>query len=328
MKQVSVNIEQSTAIGKIVGQLNFRPEFLQRDFLSIPLDEELKAAMYFYTVGICHQTYQLANKKLNLFGWDFLEYGFLQIAREKPELLNANFLVETDSRELKELVRPFFAEDNKTKNCTLDRLDERIRLWKDMAQFILQNGKSVLDFIGSSKNQAEYFYQNLQKTEAYSDPLQKKTSFLMKLLEDVGYANFSKQKDIIPIMDYHMQRVLMRTGCVEIEDQKLYHQLVEREEIADDSEIRNACIESMKIIAKESELSVLKMNDVFYTMGRSCCHENPLCISHSCDKDPCSLSLAIDIPQQHDCIFENACKGATNENYRKLWQPLVDTHFY
>lgn len=328
MEQISVNIEQSRAIGKIVGQLSFRPEFLQRDFLNIQLDEEIKAAMYFYSVGICHQTYHLANKKLNLFGWDFLEYGFLQLAREKPELLNANFLVETNTRELKELIQVFFAEDNKAENCTLDRLDERVRLWKDMAQFILQNGKSVLDFIKSSHNQAEYYYQHLPKAEAYSDPLQKKTSFLMKLLEDVGYADFSAQKDIIPIMDYHMQRVLMRTGCIEIEDHELYKQLVEREKIADDSQIRSACIESMKIIADESGLSVLKMNDVFYTMGRSCCNENPLCVSHSCDKEPCTLSLAVDIPEKHDCIFEKVCKGASNEKYRQLWQPLVETHFY
>jgi len=328
MNQVSVHIEQSIAIGKVVGQLHFRPEFLKRDFLSIPLDKETKAAMYFYSVGICHQTYHLAHKKLNLFGWDFLEYGFLQIAREKPELLDATFLVKTDAPQLIQLIKPFFAESNKAENCTLDRLDERVRLWKDMAAFILRNNKSLVSFIDSSQNQAEYFYKNLSKTEAYSDPLQKKTSFLMKLLEDVGYADFSQSENIMPIMDYHMQRVLMRTGCVEIEDTKLNRQLVEQEKIANDSEIRKACINSMKIIAKESGFSVLKMNDVFYTMGRSCCHENPLCVSQSCAKDPCTLSLAVDIPEKHHCIFKNICKGANNENYRQLWQPLVETHFY
>lgn len=237
-------------------------------------------------------------------------------------------MVETPARKLKELIKPFFAVDNIAENCTLDRLDERVRLWKDMAAFILQNGKSVIDFMDSSENKAAYFYQNLPKTEAFSDPLQKKTSFLMKLLEDVGYADFSHSEEIIPIMDYHMQRVLMRTGCIKIEDKTLYKQLAEREKIADDSKIRQACIESMKIIAKESELSVLKMNDVFYTMGRSCCHENPLCISHSCEKNPCTLSLALDIPEKHLCIFEEVCQGAINEKYRLLWQPLVETHFY
>jgi len=328
MSLLSVNIEQSQAIGKIVSQLKFRPEFLQRDFISIDLDDEIKASMYFYSVGICHQTYHLANPKLNLYGWDFLEYGFLQMACKKPELLDAHFLIETDASELIEYIKPFFAEDNKSENCTLDRLEERVRLWKEMAAFLLKYAGSVKHFIDSSQNNPEYFYQNLPQTEAYSDPLQKKSSFLMKLLEDAGYTDFSQSNDIIPIMDYHMQRVLMRTGCIEIQDRNLYRNLAERKKITDDAEIREACIHSMRIIARESGLSILKMNDVFYTMGRSCCNSNPLCMAHSCEKDPCTLSLAVDIPKKHKCIFEDICKGAKNDNYRKLWQPLVETHYY
>lgn len=328
MGQVSVNIEQSKAIGKIIGQFKFRPDFLERDFLSIDIEDELKASMYFYAVGICHQTYHLAAPKLNLFGWDFLEYGFLKIAQEKPELLDARFLVETSIPKLKQLIQAFFAEDHKPENCTLDRLDERIKLWKDMAAFILQHADSVLDFIKQSNNEAEYFYNQLKNTEAYSDPFQKKTSFLLKILEDADFTNFGVSNDLIPIMDYHMQRVLMRSGCIEIADNTVYKQLVDRVYITDDSKIRSSCIQSMKIIAHESGLSVLKMNDVFYTMGRSCCNENPICISDSCEKKPCSLSLAIDIPQKHDCIFIDICKGASNEKYRKLWQPIVETHYY
>lgn len=328
MKHVSVNINQSESISRMIKSLQFKSEFLKRKFISIPLEDQIKLSMYYYAVGICHQTYHLANPKLNLYGWDFLEYGFLQLAKEKPELLDAKFVANTPSRELIKLVKPFFAEDNKAEKCTLDRLDERMRLWKDMAAFILQNTDSVLSFIQSSENKADYFYRKLQLTEAYSDPMQKKSSFLMKLLEDAGFADFSQSENIIPIMDYHMQRVLMRTGCVEIQDQNLYNQLVNREELTDDSEIRNACIASMKIIAEESGLSVLKMNDVFYTMGRSCCNQNPICITPSCEKDPCTLSLAVDIPEKHHCIFENVCSGARDLKYRQLWQPIVETHYY
>jgi len=270
----------------------------------------------------------LANPKLNLYGWGFLEYGFLQMAKEKPELLDASFIDQLSAQELIQLIKPFFAEDQIAENCTLDRLEERAILWKEMAQFLLKNSGSVLKFVENSQNQAGYFYKNLKVTEAYTDPLQKKTSFLMKLLEDAGYVNFNQQEDIIPIMDYHMQRVLLRTGCVEVQDEELEKLLKNKEAIADDSEIRKACIDSMKIIAKESGLSILKMNDVFYTMGRSCCNEDPLCIAGSCEKEPCTLSLAVDIPKNHSCIFESACKGAQNQSYRNFWQPIVETHYY
>ncbi len=328
MSSVIVNIETSKSIGKIVGQLSFRPDFLKREFISISIHDELKASMYFYAVGICHQTYQLANIKLNLFGWDFLEYGFLQIAKESPELLDANYINHLSIQELIQCIKPFFAEDHIAENCTLDRLEERAYLWREMAGFLIKNSDDVLKFVKKSQNQAGYFYENLKKTEAYADPLQKKTSFLMKLLEDAGFINFTSQDEIIPIMDYHMQRVLLRTGCVEVQDHELEKHLKSKKNMADDSEIRKACIDSMKIIAEESGLSVLKMNDVFYTMGRSCCNEHPLCSAGSCGKEPCTLSLAVDIPHNHKCIFESVCKGAKNDSYRNYWQPMVETHFY
>ncbi len=81
-----------------------------------------------------------------------------------------------------------------------------------------------------------------------------------------------------------MQRVLLRTGCVDIVDESLESDLKNKNPIADDHEIREACIESMKLIAETSGLSVFKMNDVFYTMGRSCCNEEMLCQSGICEK--------------------------------------------
>lgn len=328
MKEVSVNTEQSKAIGKIVGKLSFKAGFLKRDFLTTELEDEIKAAMYYYAVGICHQTYDLANPGLSLYGWDFLEYGFLQLAKEKPELLNAAHINTLEACQLIELIKPFFAENNQPDKCTLDRLEERASLWKEMAEFILKNSGSLMSFLRSLDNKPSNFYNNLQQTEAYSDPFQKKTSFLMKILEDAGLVSFTGKNDIIPIMDYHMQRVLLRTACVEVWDDELNRQLIARHKIDDDSNIRKACIDSMKIIAKESGYSVLKMNDVFYTMGRSCCNVNPICVSAFCEKDPCTLSLAVSIPEKHDCIFENICRGAKKEEYRNLWQPMIETHYY
>jgi len=328
MSRIIVNEKQSVEIGKIVGQLKFKERFLQRDFLTNKLDKEVKSAMYYYAVGICHQTYHLANSKLQLFGWDFLEYGFLEIAQQKPELLDANFLVKLSVSELIEHIKPFFAEDHIPEKCSLDSLEERAALWLDMAHFLSSNHLNFYEFIKNSKAEPDYFYNKLFKAEAYADPLQKKTSFLMKLLEDAQLIHISDTKNIIPIMDYHMQRVLLRTACVEVTDIPLKQKLQNREAIESDEDIRKACIQSMKTIAETAGFSVLKMNDVFYTMGRSCCNENMLCQSHSCEKTPCTLSLAVEVGKHEKCIFQDVCKGATHEEYRKYWQPQIKTHYY
>jgi len=328
MNSIIVDKHQSRHIGTMVGRLKFKEDFLKRAFLNNGLTNRLKASMYYYAVGICHQTYHLANPKLNLYGWDFLEYGFLEIAQQQPELLDAQHLVQLSKAELIQLIKPYFAEDHQPEKCTLDTLDERAELWLNMARFLTFNKMDVLGFIENSNHEPSYFYSKLPSAEAYSDPLQKKTSFLMKLLEDSKLAKFSNSEEIIPIMDYHMQRVLLRTGCVEVIDEQLKQKLQLRQAIKSDSEIREACIASMKIIAQTAGLSILKMNDVFYTMGRSCCNETMLCHNHHCEKDPCTLSLAVELGKHERCIFQDICKGATNKSYRKFWQPQIQTHYY
>lgn len=328
MNTVIVNKDQSIKIGKLVGQLRFKEEFLKRRFLNPQFDDELKAAMYYYAVGICHQTYHLAHPALNLYGWDYLEYGFMEIAKQKPELLNADFLVQLTPHELISFIKPFFSPNHDPKNCTLDALEERAHLWINMALLIKKNKKSHLEYFTQSNGEAKYFYENLSKCQAYADPLKKKTSFLMKLLMESHVVYFSNEQDLIPIMDYHMQRVLLRTGCVEVLDKSLNRALKNRSPLENDLEIREACIESMKLIARTSGFSIFKMNDVFYTLGRSCCNENMLCQNNICEKSPCSLSLAVYLENHVHCIFQSICTGAVNEEYRKFWQPQISTHFY
>lgn len=328
---ISVNKEQSQKIGEIVKTLKFRPSFYQRDFIQI--DSPLKMAMHFYAVGICHQTYVLANPKLNLFGWDFMEYGFLDILKNAPNLLKANELVKLSNQQFIEKIKPFFAEDHLPEKCTLDTLEERASLWLDMAAKLVEHfdGKIENLFLQSDwqkTQKAESLYKPLRLFEAYSDPLQKKSGVFLKLIDDAGLVNLDKLSDVIPIMDYHMQRVLLRTGCIEVNDKSLKDKLQNRQAISDDEPLRKACIDAMNIIAQSSHYHPFKMNDVFYTLGRSCCNEKTLCRHFVCEKTPCTLSRAVYLENHESCIFQEVCKGATDNDYHQYWQPQVQTHFY
>ncbi|MBN1650340.1 MAG: hypothetical protein JW857_03360 [Bacteroidales bacterium] len=328
---ISVNKEQTKKIGEIVKTLEFRPSFYERDFIQI--DSPLKMAMHFYAVGICHQTYVLANPKLNLFGWDFMEYGFLDMLINAPNLLIASELVKLSNQELIEKIKPFFAEDHLPEKCTLDTLEERAHLWLNMAQGLVMHfdGKIENLFLQSDwqKTQnAESLYKLLRVFEAYSDPLQKKSGVFLKLIADANLVNLDQLTHVIPIMDYHMQRVLLRTGCVEVNDKSLKEKLQNRKPISNDEPLRKACIEAMDIIAKTAHYHPFKMNDVFYTLGRSCCNEATLCRTHSCEKSPCTLTRAVYLETHESCIFQEICKGATDDDYHQYWQPQIQTHFY
>jgi hypothetical protein len=133
--------------------------------------------------------------------------------------------------------------------------------------------------------------------------------------------------NFIPIMDYHMQRVLLRTGCVEVTGQER-EDLILRNPTVQEPEIRSACIESMKIIARMSGHPIWVMNDFFWPLGRSCCHEKPLCVHKKCEKEPCSLYLIAALTNHQQCLLEPVCKGKSDPEYRSLWQPVIQTHFY
>lgn len=334
MQKVKVNKTKCTEIGKIIKTLKFRKSFLERDFLKFDDTVENRNRLYFFSVAICHQTYNLADKKKNLFGWDYLEYVFMKIQKHYPELTDPEFLSNCSRNELKENLADVFAKNHSENICTLDRLEERAGQMIEIGKLANKHfNNSITDLLGKSNgflynNEKEGFYEFLPTMQVFSDPQRKKISFLLKLLTDAGLIKIKDPENLIPIMDYHMQRVLLRMGCVEVIDDKLKNDLIERKPMNSDNEIREVCIESMRIISEVSGYDVLKMNDLFWPLGRSCCNEITLCRSGKCEKSPCSLPAAIEFDKHDSCVFEDVCLASSDDEYLKYWQPVVETHFY
>ena len=104
--------------------------------------------------------------------------------------------------------------------------------------------------------------------------------------------------------------------------------MLARKTLNSDKEIREACIEAMRIISRVSGFDVLKMNDLFWSLGRSCCNETTLCRTGKCEKSPCSLLSAIEFDKHNSCIFEDVCLASSDDEYLKYWQPVVETRYY
>ncbi|MEZ5195634.1 MAG: hypothetical protein R2764_04335 [Bacteroidales bacterium] len=145
---------------------------------------------------------------------------------------------------------------------------------------------------------------------------------------DAGIIRIKDPENAIPIMDYHMQRVLLRMGCAEVLDSGLKNKLMNREHLDSDSEVRKACIEAVRVISKESGHPIMKINDFFWSLGRSCCNETTLCNDRMCIKEPCTFNLMVEIDSHEKCTFETSCKGAQDNSYRSLWEPIIKTHYY
>lgn len=330
---VSIDEARCQWAGQILSSVEFRPEFYKRPFLSKPLPEPLRLSMIWFSVVVCHQTAALGNEGLNLYGWDFLEYGFLRIASENKDLLDPNQVARMTPTKLGKALAPWFSPDGSCQASTLDRIGERSRLMIASARFLADvHQGSVRQFLASTRQQLVghplAYYTQLSRVEPFTDPLLKKATFMLKLLSDAALFEITDSQNLIPVMDYHMQRVLLRTGCVTIHNESLRYSLTHQLPLASDAAVREASVDAMRLIAKASALPVMLMNDIFYMLGRSCCLDAPLCQSGICAKDPCSLTLTLHLPQHHSCLLQACCAGVADPAIRLLWHPVVATHYY
>ncbi|EKD56800.1 MAG: hypothetical protein ACD_58C00092G0014 [uncultured bacterium] len=339
MKQVEVDKIQCKNIGEIVRTLKFRPEFYDRKFLKLNANKEKTMLAYLFASAICHQTHSLWNAKLNLKGWDYLEYVFGSLAKKNSKLLNIDYLNSITRIELSEKLKPLFSEDSDPNDCTLDKLIERSDFILDITKVLYKKYNSKLSNlinisggylkhkISKSDNQIG-LYNLLRDFKAFQDPTCKKSTVFIKLLVNSGLIQIKDPKNFVPDMDYHIQRVMLRMGCIEILNEELKQKLVNKQKIESDTEIRNACIDAVKIIADDSGYPSYKMNNFFWPLGRSCCKELLLCQDHKCNKNPCTFELAISLKSHKNCIFVDVCKASSDPLYQKLWQPQVETNYY
>jgi hypothetical protein len=330
---VLINEKQSIETGLLLKTLKLRKKFYQRPFLIVPAPLEVRLRAFFYSVAICHQTYNLKNAERGLYGWDYLEHVFTQLMKQEDQLLVPGAMLPANIAAISIRLAHLFSPDGLPNNTSLDRLEERVLFLINLDAFIdIHFDSSLVNLMktanGRLLNDGKGFYEILPPTLAFSDPMKKKITFLLKLLEEAGLVVISDKENFLPIMDYHMQRVLMRMGCVEISDPYLHGKLVNHELMESDEEIRGACIEAFRIIAKVSGHPVTKLNDFFWSLGRSCCNEEPLCQFHRCEKEPCTFFQIVELKEHKTCAFGQTCIGFNDETYRRLWQPMVETHYY
>ena len=313
--------------------LKLRPGHYAREYLTLDVDPETKMRAHFFVAAICHQAHTLKSEKLNLVGWSYLEHAFTELMKQNSKLLDPNYLVELSASGLGNQLAMLFSDDGTLENTTLDRLEERAGFMIEIGKIIIEKYQGRLENMISQSNgylikDGRGLYELLEQFEPFNDPFRKKSTIFIMTISGANLVKIKDPENFISPMDYHVMRVLLRMGCVEINDDELEQKLKSHTPIASDQEIRAACIKAMHAIAKEAGINVLYLDDMFWPLGRSCCHRSILCQSNKCDKDPCAFFETVDIQSHDKCEFQEVCKGSQNERYRKFWQPIVETHFY
>ena len=332
MNSVIVNLDQCRRIGRTIKDVRFKQTFQQHIYQCRASKESVLKA-YLYFVGICHQTHSLISKKRNLKGWEYISTVFCELAEKDSDLLKPEFLLSKSEQELVEMFKVLFSDDGKPENCTLDRLNERVRFMVDMARAVKDHYEGQVSHLielsdGYLVNSGKGLYELLSKIGAYSDPMKKKSTVFAGLAQSAGFFKIKDVENLLPPLDYHKQRLMLRTGCIEVKNPELRKKLLKKEPLASDEAVRTASAEALKSIIISSGHDLNHADYLLWAIGRSCCKITLLCVDRKCTRDPCTATLMADFEDHKTCLFEGICKGNADEEYRRYWQPVVDTHYY
>ena len=166
--------------------------------------------------------------------------------------------------------------------------------------------------------------------QGYRDPHHKKAFVLLKALETLGLWQARDRENLFIPVDYHLIRVALRAGLVEVADQELAAILRARREATaqDDEELRGAVKAAYKQVEERSGLDIFVLDEFFWTLGRSCCHYGrpPRCTC--CDCSDCSVTKSFAYTCPGSCPLAEGCLGSWDGEYRALHEPSVVTTFY
>jgi len=198
-------------------------------------------------------------------------------------------------------------------NCPLPDLESHCVLHQAygaaLAERFPRGFVDVLEKVRASPQPAAALLDELSRLPGYAeDPLAKKANLLVVMLaaRPEGFLSLRDPQSIRPIVDYHLMRGCLRTGCVQILDPELRSRIEGREwvDCEEEREIRDASFVAIEELVRLSRCSIASVDGFFFSNGRSRCLE---------DQEP----------RCEECPVRDSCARET-----LLFQPIYRTTSY
>ena len=186
---------------------------------------------------------------------------------------------------------------------------QRFLLLKNFGKVLAQRFKGDLNFLyqrsrGYYSGDRNGFLDLMNSFEAYADKYHKKTFLLCKVMTRRGHWFFHDKENANVPIDYHVMRLLLRSGCVEVKD----HLAIKLSKfsivtLSEEETIRSAALEACKLISRKSGIHPYDLDDWMWSSRSWCPTRNE--------------------PKCSDCLIQEVCKKR-----KHLQQPLYPTIFY
>jgi len=300
-------------------------------------EKRREAEFWFYVIAMCQATRTLQgyiNGKW-LRGGDYLLAACRRRFDSDQDFFTADRMKSIEEDGLKALL----SDDGKPDHSTIDRVAERVSLLRNCARVLLKRfeGNMMMIYNVSGgyliRRDGKGLLNLLKNFRAYSDPVEKKSFLLLLYLNESGIWNMRDLENLKIAVDYHIMRIALRAGMINLVDNALASRLLQRKRVkqSEDCEVRKTVREACSLLSKYSGHSAFEIDTMLWNMGRSCCfyEHDPICDVRLCHKrDKCSFIKATNYLCLGKCVFDGACLGSRNDRYRKLWETNIHTEYY
>jgi len=300
-------------------------------------EKRSEAEFWFYVIAICQATKTLQGYIDGkwLRGGDYLLAASRRRFDSDQDFFTARRMRSIREDELKALL----SDDGDADRSTIDRVAERVGSLRDCARVLLRrfNGEIVRIYNVSEgyliRKDGKGLINLLKNFRAYSDPVEKKSFLLLLYLNESGIWKIKDLENLKIAVDYHIMRIALRSGIVNVVNDALASRLFRRNRVkeSEDYEVRRAVREACSLLSKHSGHNVFEIDTMLWNMGRSCCfyEHDPICNATICQKrDRCSFIKATDYSCLGKCIFDGVCLGSREDRYRRLWETNIYTEYY
>lgn len=227
-------------------------------------------------------------------GSDFIWHAFTRAATADPTVLDADRLASDPL-----LFDEICTADNGA--CPIPDVGSHRVLQQAYGATIASLGgmSTIIDRANDTKDPLASLLRSLETIPGFGeDPLAKKANLLALALANrpEHFLDLHGPSTIAPIVDYHIMRTTLRTGCVSILDDETHHRLVSRAWVgsAAESRIRVAARDAIHALCEHSNLEVAEVDGFLFNLGRTFCLESE---SPKCDLCPlstvCARSIAL-----------------------------------
>jgi hypothetical protein len=172
----------------------------------------------------------------------------------------------------------------------------------------------------------------LQIFEAYSDPLRKKILVLLFLFYVEGLFQVKDPENLALGIDYHLQRIALRSGIISLKSPRLAQKLKLRRFVTktEETEIRLACLKAYNLIGKLPGIYPLDLDVLFWQIGRNCCHyeHSSFCGGRLCVRKDCTLFRDVKYSCPRTCLFDGVCLASLDVEHTKFFEPKIITFYY